>query len=128
MAQGFSSTVANAALNAILRNTSYAGSATLFIQLHTGSPGASGTANVASNNTRKAIAFNAASGGVAVNTSDITWTGVPTTETYTNFSVFDASSAGNFYGDGVLTANGVTSGDTFVISAGAASTTLNIAT
>lgn len=128
MAQGFNATVSNSALNAILRNTSYTGPATLFIQLHTGAPGAAGTANVASNTLRKAIAFNAASGGVAVSTADVTWIAVPATETYTFFSLFDSLSSGSYVGDGTLTGNGVTTGDNYTISAGSATVTLNVAT
>lgn len=126
MALGFKDTVANSALNAILRNTSYTGPATLFIQLHTGVPGSAGTTAVAGNSTRKSIAFNAASGGTVASTADVVWTSVSTTETYTDFTIWDASSAGNLIADGALTANGVTAGDTFTISAGSLTATLNV--
>ena len=127
MALGFKATVANSLLDSLLRNTSYTGPATLFIQLHTGSPGAAGTSNVAGNSTRKAIAFNAASGGISASTSDVTWTNVSTTETYSHFSLWDLVSAGNFLADGTMTANAVTAGDTFTISAGSDTATLNVA-
>lgn len=126
MALGFKDTVANSALNAILRNTSYTGPATLFIQLHTGVPGSAGTTSVAGNSTRKSVAFNAASGGSVASTADVVWTSVSTTETYTDFTIWDASSAGNLIADGALTANGVTAGDTFTISAGSLTATLNV--
>lgn len=121
---GFLGTVANSMLNATLRATSYTGPATLFIQLHTGAPGAAGTTNIAGNATRKAIAFNAASGGSSASTSDVVWTAVSNTETYTNFTIWDASTSGNLIGDGLVTANPITAGDTFTITAGNATVSL----
>lgn len=127
MALGFKPTIADSLLNALLRAAAYTGPATIFIQLHTGAPGAAGTTAVATNNTRKAIAFNASSGGVIASSADVVWTNVPATETYSHFSLWDASTAGNFLGSGTLTANQVTAADTFTVSAGAATTTLNVA-
>lgn len=127
MALGHKASVANSALDAIYRNTSYTGPATLFVQLHVGAPGAAGTSNVAGNTTRKAITFGAASGGVSTSTSDENWTNVSTTETYTHFSIWDASSAGNFIGSGTLTANPVTAGDTFDLAIGAVTVALLVA-
>lgn len=126
MALGFKDTVANSLLNGVLRNGSYTGPTTIYIQLHTAAPGAAGTTAVAGNNTRKAVAWNVASGGSTANTSDIVWTSVSTSETYTNFTLWDASTAGNLQGDGTLTANAVTSGDTFTIASGTLTATLNV--
>lgn len=127
MALGFKSTVADSLLNALLRASGYTGPATIYIQLHIGSPGAAGTSNVATNSTRKTIAFNASSGGVIASSADVTWTSVPATETYTQFSLWDALSTGNFLGSGTMTANQVTAGDTFTVSAGFDTATLNVA-
>lgn len=127
MSLGFKPTIADSLLNALLRNTSYTGPATIFIQLHTGSPGAAGTSNVATNNTRKATTFAASSGGTIASNADINWTNVAGTETYSHFSLWDASTAGNFLGSGTLTANGVTAGDNFQIASGTELGTLAIA-
>jgi hypothetical protein len=124
MALGFKASVANSLNDAALRAGTFTGAATLFIELHTAAPGAAGTTAVAGNSTRKAIAFNASSGGVSASTSDVTWTSVSTSETYTHFAIWDAVSAGNFIGSGTITANAVTSGDNFTITAGTATLTL----
>lgn len=127
MAQGIKASVANSLLDALLRNGSYTGPAALYIQLHTGAPGAAGTANVATNNTRKLITFGACSGGVSTSSSDENWTTVPAGETYTHFTIWDASTAGNFQASGALTANAVLSGDTFDLAIGAVTVTETVA-
>lgn len=127
MTLGLKATVANSMLDAAFKNTSYTGPASLFVQLHVGAPGAAGTSNVATNNTRKAISFGSASGGVSTSTTDENWTSVAGTETYTHFSIWDASSAGNFIASGALTANPVTAGDTFDLAIGAVTVTETVA-
>jgi hypothetical protein len=73
---------------------------TMFIQLHTGDPGASGTANVSSVTTRPALNFGAASAGsqsaIATLPSWPTWAGT-NGEVVTHISTWGASSAGTFY-------------------------------
>ena len=93
---------------------------TLWVQLHTGDPGAAGTANVAGNGTRKQVTRGAASGGAMSNTAPIAWTAgeVDTAEDYTHLSLHDASTSGNFQGSGPMTANAVLVGDTFTIPTG----------
>lgn len=127
MALGLKPTVANSVLDALLKNTAYTGPATLYAQLHTGDPGAAGTSNVAGNTTRKSVSWGTASGGVNSNSADLVWTNVSTTETYTDVSLWDASTSGNFLGSGTITANSVTAGDTFTISAGNLTVTLPVA-
>ncbi len=93
--------------------------AAVYIQLHTGAPGAAGTNNVAGNNVRKTTAWNAASAESKATNTDIVWTNVSNTETYTDVSLWDASSTGNFLWSGSLTASkAVTAGDTFTIPSG----------
>lgn len=127
MTQGFKASVSNSMLDALLRNGSFTGPASLFIQLHTGAPGAAGTANVATNSTRKAITFAAPSGGVSTSSSDENWSSVPAGETYTHFTIWDASSAGNFQASGALTANAVLTGDTFDLAIGQVTVTETVA-
>lgn len=92
---------ANAWLNT-LRGTSaatFTGVTTMFVQLHTGDPGAAGTANVSSVTTRPAVNFNAGSSGsqtIANTPSWATWAG-DNGEEVTHISTWGASSAGTFY-------------------------------
>lgn len=110
------SNYAEDALLDTLRNTSFA-VANTYLQLHTGDPGEDGTANVASESSRQAVSFSAASGGSMASSAAVTWTNVSTTEAYTHWSMWDASSAGNalWYGALASTAS-VTAGDTFQIT------------
>lgn len=92
MADGLSTTVANAAL------TSIVGTNANDIQLHTGPPGANGTANVSSVTTREAVTWGAASGGVVAASNQPQWTNWAGTdgETETDISFWSASSSGTF--------------------------------
>jgi len=116
MAESFSAAAANAILDAHI-------AAYPWIQLHTGAPGAAGTTAVAGNTTRKdtTSSWAAATGGVATSDVVISWTEgeVDTTEDYTHYSLWSASTAGNFGSSGTIIANSVNaSGDTFEISTG----------
>jgi hypothetical protein len=103
MTVGFSAVnTANAWLNC-LRGTSaatFTGVTTLFCKLHTGDPGAAGAGNVSSVTTRPAINFAAASAGSqsAISTfpSWTNWAGT-NGETVSHLSIWDSSTAGNFY-------------------------------
>jgi len=92
----------------------------MWIQLHTGDPGATGTNNVAGNSTRKQISLGPASGGSISNDTDISWSmeDVNTSEHYTHFSLWSAPTSGTFLWSGTITANAVTAGDEFEIRAG----------
>ena len=91
--------------------------AAAYLQLHTGDPGEDGTANAAGETTRKAVSFGAASGGSMVSSATVEWTNVSTSETYSHWSLWDASSAGNALWSGALASSAaVTAGDTFQIT------------
>lgn len=107
---GKKASVANTDLDAYL--------VTAFVQLHTAAPGAAGTANVASNATRKAVTWASASGGSKASSADITWSAVGATETYLFFTLWDALTTGNFLTSGAVTGGAVTSGNDFVIPSG----------
>jgi hypothetical protein len=119
MAEGISSYAATAAMNAMGNNTSFA-VAQSYIKLHVGAPGAAGTSNPAGNTTRKSISFGTAASNAMSNDTAVAWTSgeVTTSEDYTHFTVWDASTSGNFLFSGTVTANPVTSGDTFTIAIG----------
>jgi hypothetical protein len=122
MTVGFSTTnTVNAWLNT-LRGTSaatFTGVTTMFAQLHTGDPGASGTANVSSTTTRQAVNYAAASGGSQSITGTTQWTAWAGTngEVVTHISLWGASSAGTFYYSVALTASKtVNTGDTLTLN------------
>jgi hypothetical protein len=99
-----------------LGNTSFA-VATCYVKLHTGDPGEDGTNNAATEATRKLVSWSSASSGSKASSAALTWTNVSTTETYTHWSMWDASSSGNCLWTGALSASAaVTAGDTFEIT------------
>lgn len=112
MAEGLSATLANSILDNEVEDYTW-------VKLHTGAPGASATANAATETDRIQATFGTnASGGAFSNTTELEWTSVAGTEDYTHFSVWSLSSAGVFGWSGTVTANPVTAGDTFTIPVG----------
>jgi hypothetical protein len=120
VAVGFSTAAANTHLDN--QGTSYP-----WVKLHTGDPGAAGTTNAATETTRKQATWASASSASKTTTADLTWTSVAGTEDYTHFSLWSASSAGNFGGSGTITANAVVAGDTFTIPTGSITLSLSVA-
>lgn len=112
-------------LDLVFNATAYSGQATVYIKLHTGDPGDAGTANAATNTTRDTVTFGAASGGTISNDNLLEWTSVPASEDYTHFSLWDDPTAGNCLWTGTITANAVTTGDTFQIASGDLDITLD---
>jgi hypothetical protein len=90
---------------------------TVYVKLHTADAGEDGTTAAATNATRTSAAWaTAATGSIATNAT-ITWTNVSTTETYSHWSLWDASTAGNCLWTGALSSSAaVTAGDTFQIT------------
>jgi hypothetical protein len=111
MPTGWSSTSGNAALTTLTGTYSW-------VQLHTGDPGANGTANVATETDRVQATWGSAASGTISNSAQLQWTNVAGTEDFTHFTVWTASSAGTFGFSGTVTANAVTAGDTFTIPTG----------
>lgn len=121
MAEGWGPTAANHAL------TTEAALYT-WLQLHTAAPGAAGTTAVAGNSTRKQVTWGTASGGsIPSATTDLVWTSVSTSETYSKHTMWTASTAGTFGWSGSVTSNPVTAGDTFTIPAGSLTASLTLA-
>jgi hypothetical protein len=129
MAVGLASGEAAKILDAVGNATNYVAPTAFWLQLHTAEPGAAGTTAIAGNATRKQVSFGAASGGAIANDVAVTWTSgeVDTSEDYTHWSAWTASSAGTFLASGVVTANAVVIGDTFTIPIGDVDLTLNVA-
>ena len=126
MTTGLKASVANALLDALCRATNYTAPVAFYVKLHTGDPGAAGTSNAASNTTRQAATFSAASSGTSTSNADVAWTYVSNTETYSHVSFWDASSAGNFIGSAALSSSrSVVAGDDFTIPSGSLTLSLS---
>lgn len=126
MATGLSSYLANKFLDALGNDVAFAVT-TCFVKLHVGDPGTAGTANAATETTRKAASFAAASGGAIASDSAITWTNISGSEDATHFTVWDAITDGTFLFSGTITGNPYTAGDTYTIASGSLTASLTIA-
>lgn len=90
---------------------------TVYVKLHTADPGEDCTTAAATNTSRQAASWAAAATGSIATNATITWTNVSTTETYTHWSLWDNSTAGNPLWSGALSSSAaVTAGDTFQIT------------
>ena len=119
MAVGLASGIANSILDALCRSVAWSDPAAFYVKLHTGDPGSAGTANAATETTRKSATFSAASAGAITTSADLTWTSVAATETISHVSFWDASTSGTFLGSDALSASkSLTAGGTFTIAAG----------
>jgi uncharacterized membrane protein YgdD (TMEM256/DUF423 family) len=118
---------ANGMLDALCRNVSYTNAA-VWIKWHVGDPGAAGTANAAGETTRQQATFGTGAGsGTIANTVALLWTAVSTSEDYTHFSAWTASTAGTFLFSGTVTANAVGAGDDLSVAIGALTVPFTIA-
>jgi uncharacterized membrane protein YgdD (TMEM256/DUF423 family) len=126
MATGISDYLAGAWLDALGNNTSFS-VATVYVKLHVGDPGAAGTANAATETTRKEASFAAASSGSLASDAALTWTNIAGSQDATHFTAWDNISAGNFLFSGTITANAYTAGDTFTIASGSLTVSLTLA-
>ena|SRR6266487_5061440 len=99
MAVGLNPVIANQILDSLFSAAAFTPPAASYIQLHTGDPGANGTANVSSYTTRTAITWAAASGGSKSISAPVTitasWSGT-NNEVLTHVSYWSAAAAGTF--------------------------------
>lgn len=113
----------NAMLDALVGRASYNANAAVWVKLHTGDPGDSGTDNPATETTRQQALFaSAAAGGEISNTNELTWDNIAATgvELITHVSLWDASSGGTFLGrDAAPGGKEVESGDSLILGVGA---------
>lgn len=87
---------------------------TVYVKLHTADAGEAGTTAAATEATRKSAAWAVAASGSIATSATLEWTNVAATETYSHWSMWDASTAGNCLWTGALaTSAAVTAGDTF---------------
>ena len=126
MAEGLSAYLCNAWLDALGNNTSFAVTE-VYVKLHVGVPGALGTANPATETTRKAASFGVAASGVLTTNDALTWTNIAGSQDANHFTCWDDITAGNFLFSGNLTSNPYDAGDTFEIASGNLTATLTVA-
>ncbi len=126
MAEGLSAYLCNAWLDALGNNTSFA-VVQVYVKLHVGAPGALGTANPATETTRKAASFGVAASGVLTSNDALTWTNIAGSQDANHFTCWDSLTAGNFLFSGNLTSNPYDAGDTFEIASGNLTATLTVA-
>jgi hypothetical protein len=126
MATGLSSYLANAFLNSVGNATEFSVS-TAYVKLHIGDPGANGTANPATETTRKSVSFGAAGSGSMASDADVSWTAIAGSEDATYFTAWDASTAGNFLFSGTISGNAYTAGDTYTIPSASLTVALTLA-
>lgn len=128
MATGLASSLADDLLDAIGNAANVTALTAFYVKLHTGDPGASGTANAAGETTRKSVSFGAASGGAMSNDAQVQWTSYSTAETVTHVSFWDHATAGVFAGsDALNTSRTMEVGDTLTIAVGEIDITFTVA-
>jgi hypothetical protein len=126
MATGLSSYLANKFLDAVGNATAYS-AANVYVKLHVGDPGAEGTANAATETTRKEVTFASASSGSIASDAAVTWTNIAGSQDATFFTAWDNASAGNFLFSGTITGNAYVAGDTYTIPSGSLTASLTLA-
>jgi hypothetical protein len=116
----------NKILDHMLRGTEFTPPSTVYVSLHTADPGETGANELTGGGySRKAVTFNAPSGGSMTNSADIDFPNMPAA-TITHVALWDAASAGNCLWTGALTTSKTTNaGDTFRIPAGQLTVTLD---
>jgi hypothetical protein len=114
-------------LNKVFRGVDFTVSS-VYVSLHTGDPGETGTAEVTGGSYARAIAtFDAAANpaGTTQNSANLQFTNMPAS-TITHVGLWDASSTGNFLWGGALVASKtLNAGDTFQINTGDLDITLD---
>lgn len=126
MATGLSTYLANAFLDSLGNATAFSVS-NVYVKLHIADPGSAGTANPATETTRKVASFGSATGGGLSSDAAITWTNIAGSEDATYFTAWDSATAGNFLFSGTITGNPYTAGDTYTIASGALTVSLTVA-
>lgn len=121
MAEGLSPTAAGQCLTTLKGTYTWA-------KLHVGAPGAAGTSNPAVETDRVQVTWpTTVTVATMSNENVMTWTGVGGTEDYTHISFWSASTGGVFGMSGLITANPVTTGDTFELGVGDVDVTFPVA-
>jgi hypothetical protein len=122
MATGLAAGIAQAFLDALCRSVAWTEPAAFYCKLHTGDPGAAGTANAFGDTTRQVATFAAADADGTIETSaDMGWSAVSAAGTVTHVSFWSAVTGGTFLGsDDLATGRTLAIGDNFTVLAGQA--------
>jgi hypothetical protein len=126
MATGLSTFLANGFLDSLGNATAFSVS-NVYVKLHIADPGSAGTANPATETTRKVASFGSATAGGLSSDAAITWTNIAGSQDATYFTVWDSLTTGNFLFSGTITGNPYTAGDTYTIASGALTVSLTVA-
>jgi hypothetical protein len=126
MATGLSTFLANGFLDSLGNATAFSVS-NVYVKLHIADPGSAGTANAATETTRKVASFGSATAGGLSSDAAITWTNIAGSQDATYFTVWDSLTTGNFLFSGTITGNPYTAGDTYTIASGALTVSLTVA-
>jgi len=115
--------MAISSLAAVERLTAW-GTKYTYAKMHTGDPGALGTANAATETDRVSTTWDAPDDSVAgvvtmTHTNQLDLTGVAASEDYTYVSYWSASSGGDYGGNGPITSDAVVIGDNWFLPVGA---------
>lgn len=109
--------LANDILDHLSGNATWTAPANIYYRMHTGDPGASGTANTSAVTTRVEVTFGAASSGVMTQDGTDPEFACSATESISHLSAWDNATAGNFLWSVQLSAaKDVESGDTLTIT------------
>ena len=98
-----------------------------YAKLHIGDPGASGTANTATETTRQLMSLGTSSGGSVTNDTALTWTSIAGSQDASHISLWTTigPSDGVCVWTGLITASAYTAGNTFEIAIGGATLSLS---
>lgn len=127
----FSTFLANASLNLVLRGVAYTGDTTIYAALFTSPTTSSGAGNEVSGNGYNRVvvsSFEPANAGQTSNAVTVTFPQATSSwGTVTHFALFDAPTGGNMLFHGELTASRlVNAGDTFVFTPGNMNVTVEL--
>lgn len=119
MTTGLASGIADDMLDYYVGGGAPATISDFYVQLHTGDPGALGTASPFGDTTRQSPTFSAASGGAVTNSSAGQWTNLSAGGTISHVSFWTASTSGTFLGsDALEVPRTVSATDDFTIAVG----------
>ncbi|WP_181778920.1 phage tail fiber protein [Pseudonocardia pini] len=122
MAPGLSATLANLKL-AVVEANSY-----VYVKMHTGDPGPNGTANPAPETTRKLVDWTTPTGGAMESAAEIEWPDLAAIQTWTHYSLWNASTGGTFGHSGTIAPRSWGVGDDAILPAGTVTMTYPLAT
>jgi hypothetical protein len=112
--------LANAVINATVRNTTYTSPATVYAALYTtnNSPSAAGTELTGSGYSRQTITFNAPSAGATASNVSVTFTASANWTPVTSIAIVDASSGGNVLWYKNISSQVINSGQSLTLTSG----------